>query len=115
MAPNQVAQNQVSGTESGQLADASVGSTMITLTANILGSGMYSLPWVLKQATCVTGIIFMVFIGLLSSTSFVLLALCCERTGTFNYLEMARRALGDSFAMILMILQVCCLLHICYR
>jgi len=105
MAPNP--ESDPEAFERSQFAEALIGSTMITLTANIIGSGIYSLPWALKQASCVTGILFMVTIGLLSSSTFVLLALCCERAGTFNYLEMARRALGDTFAVLLQICSIC--------
>ena len=89
---------------------ASISTSVLTLTNNIVGAGLFSLPWVLQQATITTGLALGLLVGVLSSMSFILLAKCCERSGSFRFIEMGRRALGPTFAVVV---QVCCVCYAC--
>ena len=46
------------------------------------------------------------FMGFLSAASFLLIAKCCDISGTFNYKKMGEQALGSTFGVVI---QGCCL------
>ena len=79
---------------------ASILSSSINLINNIVGAGLFSMPWCLRQATVVTGCAVFILIACLNIVSFMLLADSCERTGTFSYLEMGERAFGRKFGVV---------------
>ena len=79
---------------------ASILSSSINLINNIVGAGLFSMPWCLRQATVVTGCVVFILIATLNIVSFMLLADSCERTGTFSYLEMGERAFGRKFGVV---------------
>lgn len=74
---------------------------------NIVGAGLYSMPWTLMMATVLSGSLVTVWICVLNMISFVLLADSCERTGTFSYLELGRGAFGEGFGKFSQIVCVC--------
>lgn len=89
------------------------------------------MPWVLYESTIVTGCVMLAFMAILNSASFLIIAKCCDLSGTFNYKvhagtpnmraceqtlsltcfsfkEMGKQALGKSFGTVI---QCCCLLY----
>ena len=59
-------------------------ASLMNLLNNIVGAGLYSMPWVLMMASVLSGTAVTVLICLLNLASFLLLADACERTGTFS-------------------------------
>jgi hypothetical protein len=106
------------------VANASIASTVINLSNNIVGAGMFSMPWCLRQSSIVTGVLVTVrrcsaariawvsgrswwtichvqcFICVLNGLSLILLAKCCELSGTFSYLKFSTMAFGRNFGVV---------------
>jgi sodium-coupled neutral amino acid transporter 10 len=74
---------------------ASVTASVLNLVNNVVGAGLFSMPWCLFQSTVGMGLVLIFTMALLNTLSFVILAECCELAGTFNYRELGRKALGD--------------------
>mmetsp|Transcript_40773 Transcript_40773/g.65468 ORF Transcript_40773/g.65468 Transcript_40773/m.65468 type:complete len:470 (+) Transcript_40773:132-1541(+) len=81
--------------------EASIGSTVFTLGNNIVGAGILSLPWCFRQAGIVEGSLLMLLVCLLSGTSMIIIAKCCDLTECFNFREMGEKALGSTFGILL--------------
>eukprot|EP00949_MAST-11_sp_MAST-11-sp1_P003777 g3777.t1 len=79
---------------------ASLTTSVLNLVNNIVGAGLFSIPWVMKEASIVTGCLFLAMIAVLNAASFILIGYCCELAGTFQYLEIGRRALGKRFGLL---------------
>jgi amino acid permease len=77
-------------------ANATILSTTVTMISNLVGAGVVSLPYVLKRAGIVPGVIALVAMALLNSFSAMVIAYCCELTKKFNYKEVALASLGRS-------------------
>ena len=73
-------------------------SSTVNLINNVIGAGLFSMPWCLAQSTIVSGLVVFVLICLLNVYSFVLLARCCTLTGCYSYLDIGRLALGPRCA-----------------
>ena len=91
----------VDAEKSGSVQNASLASTVMNLSNNIIGAGILSLPWCLKEAGIVEGICLFAFVGLLSGSSMVLIAICCEQTHLFTFKDLGEHALGKCFGCIL--------------
>ena len=76
---------------------ASVTSSILNLINNVIGAGLFSMPWCLKQSTLLTGSAVFVFMALLNIRSFMLLAESCEMVGKYSYLEIGKHAFGQRF------------------
>jgi len=74
-------------------------STSVNLINNLVGAGLFSMPWCLSQATLFTGCAAFVMVANLNLLSFQLLANSCELSGTFSYLQMGQRAFGHHFGV----------------
>lgn len=75
----------------------------INLINNIVGAGMFSMPWCLMECTLVTGVVLMLFMCFLNAASFLILAECCELAGSYSYLEMGRKAFGERFGTVVQV------------
>ena len=75
-------------------------SSSINLLNNVVGAGLFSMPWCLAQSTLISGCLVFIVICLLNLYSFVLLARCCQLAGCFSYLEIGNVALGPRFGTI---------------
>lgn len=75
-------------------------SSTVNLINNVIGAGLFSMPWCLAQSTIVSGLVVFVLICLLNVYSFVLLARCCTLTGCYSYLDIGRLALGPRFGIL---------------
>ena len=82
-------------------------ASLMNLLNNVVGAGLYSMPWVLMMASVLSGTAVTVLICLLNLASFLLLADACERTGTFSYLELGRNAFGATFGEVAQFVCVC--------
>ena len=82
------------------MGDASVTSSVVNLVNNIVGAGLFSMPWCLKEATVGTGCFIFVFMCSLNIMSFMLLAESCELTGKYSYLELGQVAFGPAFGIV---------------
>ena len=89
------------------VAASSIFASVMNLLNNIVGAGLYSMPWCLMEATIVSGSVLTVWICALNVASFLLLADACERTGTFSYLELGERAFGARFGAAAQAVCVC--------
>ena len=85
-------------------------SSSVNLINNVVGAGLFSMPWCLAQSTVVTGLALFVAVCVLNAYSFVLLARCCTLTGCYSYLEIGRRAFGPRFGVVA---QATALLYAC--
>ena len=74
-------------------------SSSVNLINNIIGAGLFSMPWCLEQSTVLTGILIFFLISLLNVFSFMLLAKCCTMAGCYSYLEIGEHALGPKFGI----------------
>lgn len=88
-------------------ATASIFASVMNLLNNIVGAGLYSMPWVLMEASVLSGSVLTCLICALNLWSFLLLADACELTGTFSYLELGSRAFGPRFGQFSQIVCVC--------
>ena len=79
---------------------AEVFPSVLNLTNNILGAGLFSMPWCLAQATAVSGTILLILCAVLNTISFVILCRCTEISGEYSYLKMGRVALGARFGVV---------------
>lgn len=89
---------------------ASVGVSSINVMNNILGAGLFSMPWCLKEATAVTGVLLLALVALLNGFSFVILARCCDLSQTFNYRRMGQLAFGPAAGQVI---QLCTFFYTC--
>lgn len=87
--------------EAASVQNASLASTVLNLSNNIIGAGILSLPWCLKEAGMLEGLALFVVVGLLSGSSMVLIAICCEQTRLFTFKQLGEHALGKCFGCIL--------------
>ena len=85
--------------ERGMTPSSSRLSSTVNLLNNIMGAGLFSMPWCLAQSTVVGGSIVFVLICMLNVYSFTLLARCCTMTNRYSYLEIGKVALGPGFGM----------------
>ena len=88
-------------------ASSSIVASFMSLLNNIVGAGLYSMPWCMMVSTVLGGSILTLWIGALNLLSFLLLADACERTRTFSYLELGSRALGARFGTFAQGICVC--------
>jgi len=82
---------------------STVTASTVNLINNIVGAGMFSMPWCLMECTLFTGVLLMLFMCFLNAASFIILARCCELAGSFSYLEMGRKAFGDRFGCVVQV------------
>ena len=85
-------------------------SSAVNLLNNIIGAGLFSMPWCLAQATLVSGSVIFVIVTLLNVYSFMLLASCCSMTGCYSYLDIGQQALGPRFGALV---QTTAILYAC--
>ena len=90
------------------ISQASVAASALNLINNVVGAGLFSMPWCLYKASMVGGLALIIFMCVLNSLSFVILAECCELAQTFNYKEMGKKALGERAGVFI---QSCCLFY----
>lgn len=76
---------------------ASISSSVLNLINNVVGAGLFSMPWCLKEATVLTGCSVFVFMCGLNVFSFGLLAESCELTNKFSFLGLGQAAIGRGF------------------
>ena len=77
--------------------------SVLNLVNNVVGAGLFSMPWVLKQSSIVTGVVLLLFMAGLNGVSFVLLAKCCDLTGSFSYFDMGKMAFGPRFGVLVQV------------
>ena len=82
-------------------AQANVFPSLLNLINNILGAGLFSMPWCLRQASLGSGVVLLIFCACLNAASFVIIAKCCDLAHEFSYLKMGRIALGNTFGLCL--------------
>ena len=75
-------------------------SSIVNLLNNVIGAGLFSMPWCLAQSTVLSGALVFVIICVLNVYSFVLLAQCCALTGCYSYLDIGKAALGPRFGVV---------------
>jgi len=80
---------------------ATVASTVVGLSNNIVGAGILSLPWCFKQASIVEGTLLLVLVAGLSGLSLVLTAICCDLSSCFSFRGMGEQALGRGFGVMI--------------
>jgi amino acid permease len=84
------------GSDAGIVGEpsATIRSTTSTLVANLVGAGLLSLPFTIKRAGIIPGLIAMVVVCVVNALSALLIARCCELSGKYTYKDMAVAALG---------------------
>mmetsp|Transcript_46947 Transcript_46947/g.60325 ORF Transcript_46947/g.60325 Transcript_46947/m.60325 type:complete len:625 (-) Transcript_46947:251-2125(-) len=86
---------------------ASISSSALNLLNNVVGAGLFSLPWCLKESTVMTGSLLITFMCLMNIASFMLLADSCDLSHKFSYLELGRTAFGNNFGTFAQITTIC--------
>ena len=74
---------------------------------SVIGSGILTVPWALSQSSLVYGVSLLCLICGINVASFVSLASCCERTGTYSYLGMGTNILGRKAGLFLQSVVLC--------
>ena len=74
--------------------------SILNLINNVLGAGLFSMPWCLRQATLGTGVLLLLFCAFMNTASFIIISMCCDLAGEFSYLKMGRLALGNKFGFL---------------
>ena len=92
---NPVIQDE-SGNEDGDLHGTTF-STAITVLCNVIGGGVLALSCAYHYTSLVYGILFMLYIGLLSLISMVLLVIMAEHTKEYTYKGLATCAFEGVF------------------
>lgn len=85
--------------ENEEDCQATIMSTVFNLSNNIVGAGILTLPYCFKEASIVEGALLMIFVGILSGLSLVLIAVCCDVTQCFSFRGMGERTLGRGFGI----------------
>ena len=87
---------------------SSIPASALNLFGNVVGAGMFSMPWCLKEATLITGACVFLFMCTLNITSFMLLAESCELAGgKFSYLKLGEQAFGRRFGVVAQVTTIC--------
>lgn len=89
---------------------ATILASSLNLTANLVGAGLLSLPWALKEAGVLVGLIQLAIIMCLSMASFCVIGVCCQRTGLYNFRDMVSQHLGGGAAILV---QLCNMGYAC--
>eukprot|EP00755_Sulcionema_specki_P034705 Sspe_Gene.21234::Locus_7927_Transcript_1_1_Confidence_1.000_Length_1607::g.21234::m.21234 len=87
---------------------ASQWASTLNLINNVVGAGMFSMPWAMAQTSVFGGVALCILICALNTINYILLAECCELSGSFTYLSIGRRAFGSAFGYVT---QGCVLLY----
>ena len=87
---------------------ASVWASSLNLINNVIGAGLFSMPWAMKRASIVGGVFLLGLTCLLNTTCYFILAQCCDLSGSFTYLGIGKKSFGDNFGKIA---QLCVLLY----
>ena len=87
---------------------ASIFQTTVNITNNVIGAGLLSLPWCIKESSVVYGTIMVILFGLLQAVTFVLIVACCDYAGTYSFMELGRRLLGSAAGSAI---QLCMLIY----
>ena len=82
-------------------ATAHVLPSILNLINNVLGAGLFSMPWCLRQASLGSGVLLLIFCAVMNTASLVIISMCCDLAGEFSYLKMGRLALGNTFGLCL--------------
>ena len=82
---------------------ASIASSVFNLVNNIIGAGLLTMPWALRESSLVTGLVLISIVGFFNAYSFMLLAKCCDLSGTFSYKEMGARTLGRKWGILIQV------------
>ena len=90
------------------VAKATTTTTVLNLINNVVGAGLFSMPWVLEESTVLSGLLLLCFCAILNGVSFIILAKCCDLAGTYNYKKMGTLALGPRAGVFI---QSCILLY----
>jgi len=85
---------------------ATILSSTINLTKNVLAAGLLSLPFALKCGSIGVGILILVIVCMLSAYSFNVLAKCCLITNTFTYKEIGAKAFGERSAIWIQLVMI---------
>ena len=87
---------------------ASVAASSLNLINNVVGAGLFSMPWTMKRASLAGGVALCTYTCFINSISYYLLARCCDMSGSFTYLDIGTRCFGASFGIFA---QICVLLY----
>ncbi|KAJ9471492.1 Vacuolar amino acid transporter 2 [Diplonema papillatum] len=88
--------------------NASVWASALNLINNIVGAGLFSMPWTMKRASVAGGVAICTATCLLNTVSYLLLARCCDLSSSFTYLDIGKKAFGRRFGVAA---QTCVLLY----
>jgi amino acid permease len=75
--------------------------TIATVTNNVIGAGLLSLPYTFKRASLVPGASAMAVTGVLNCASMLLLGKCAALTGATSYRDLSEIAFGSQAATVL--------------
>eukprot|EP00873_Tetraselmis_striata_P045575 jgi/Tetstr1/465839/TSEL_010459.t1 len=81
------------------------GSTL-NVANSVVGAGMLSLPYVLKESSVLVGLAVILFTCAASTYSFYLLGASCELTGKFDYKGLGLDAGGPRLALLIQVVMV---------
>lgn len=75
-------------------AGATVAATVINLLKNMVGAGLLNVCVAFRYASVVGGVLVMLYSAFVCTAGFLVLGLCCSRTGAKSFRELWRKAMG---------------------
>eukprot|EP00873_Tetraselmis_striata_P003597 jgi/Tetstr1/423861/TSEL_014485.t1 len=81
--------------------------TGVNIANNIIGAGMLSLPYVLREASLAFGLAIIVAVCLAAMLSFYMLAGCCQLSGHADYRRIGTAAFGPSMGRAIQATVLC--------
>eukprot|EP01063_Lacrimia_lanifica_P022448 TRINITY_DN30036_c0_g1_i1.p1 TRINITY_DN30036_c0_g1~~TRINITY_DN30036_c0_g1_i1.p1 ORF type:complete len:472 (+),score=183.46 TRINITY_DN30036_c0_g1_i1:105-1520(+) len=87
---------------------ATVAASALNLINNVVGAGLFSMPWAMKRATVLPGLAICLATCLVNGLCYILLAKSCEAAQAFTYLSIGTKAFGPAFGNLA---QLCVLFY----
>eukprot|EP01061_Rhynchopus_euleeides_P022649 TRINITY_DN3699_c0_g1_i3.p1 TRINITY_DN3699_c0_g1~~TRINITY_DN3699_c0_g1_i3.p1 ORF type:complete len:540 (+),score=130.84 TRINITY_DN3699_c0_g1_i3:149-1621(+) len=87
---------------------ATVWASSLNLINNVVGAGLFSMPWTMKRASIAGGVMLCAYTCFINSISYHIIARCCDMSGSFTYLDIGNRCFGPRFGIFA---QTCVLLY----
>ena len=87
---------------------ATVWASSLNMINNVVGAGLFSMPWAMKRASIAGGIMLCLFTCVVNSLCYYVLAQACDMSGAYTYLDLGTRCFGPRFGVFS---QVCVLFY----
>ena len=83
--------------------EATISSSVFNLSKNMIGAGLLSLPYTLRQAAWAPGIAALIVMAVLNGLSLIVIAQCCVLANSYSYLEIGEATFGRYAAVAIQV------------